>query len=299
MALNPQNRIAVSDTVAETLKLTWALFLPYMVIAVLFTLPFVAAGGLGLFDSLDEFTRQAQDRAAGENLDQLPFGEFLLVLGLGFIALSGFGIFWYRYLLLGPRNALKFGFAELNSMIWRFTGYGLLVMAAGLVIFTVATLLGCLLGRFVCGMLGQSGTSLANAIQLAFVVLAYLWPLGLAARTALIFPAMAIGRPITLSEAWATSKDTAGNLIWALLAVSVPLLLLSWGVHSGLSSALGIDLLARSQFSADSYWWIDLLLSPVSNLWLAAMLGVVAIAYRDLVSRVQMPETAVSIQPAK
>jgi len=299
MALNPQNQIAVTGTVAEALKLTRALFLPYVILAVLFSLPIVGAGGLGLFDSLDDFTKQAQDRAAGESLGPFPFGGVLLGLGLGFAALSGFGIFWYRYLLLGPRNALKFGFAELNSMIWRFSGYGLLVIGGGMVVFTVATMLGCLFGAFAGRMLGQDGTSLAYAIQFAFVVLAYAWPLSFAARTALIFPAMAVGRPIALSEAWAASKHTSGSLVWALLIAGVPLVLLSWGAHFGLATALGVDPLTRSSLSADGYWWMDLLLSPVSNLGMAAMLGVVAIAYRDLMSRAQMPETAAGAQPAE
>jgi hypothetical protein len=208
------------------------------------------------------------------------------------MALSGFGIFWYRYLLLGPQSALKFGFSQLIGMIWRFIGYGFLVWVVCVTVFTVATLLACLLGSLVNGLIGQSGTLLAYIIQFTIVGWAYIWPLNFAARTALIFPAMAVGRPIALSEAWAASKDSAGSLVWALLLAGVSLLLLSLGVHSFVFGVLGIDGSVGGAAPTQGRLWAEFLLSPVSNLWIAAMLSVVSIAYRDLLGRVPVPEMA-------
>ena len=162
-------------------------------------------------------------------------------------------------------------------------------------IFTVATLLGVVLGGLVSRLLGQDGTVLSYIIQSFFIIVACLWPLSIAVRTALIFPAMAVGRPIALRAAWAASKETAGSLIWALLIVGLSMLALSWGVRFGLNATLGIDLLSRSAISAGGYWWLDFLLSPVSNLGLATMLGVVAIAHRDLFDRTPAPETAANV----
>ncbi len=292
MALDERNHLPVVATVAEALKLTWTLRLPYVVLALLATLPVVAATEFGLFEGLDAFIKQAESGNSSEILGQFPVGAVCLALVIGFAALSGFGVFWYRYLLLGRAGALKFGFAQLSAMVWRFTGYGLMVMTVGLVVMTVATLLGCLLGSMVSSLLGQSGKPLSYLIQFAFVVVTYAWPLSFAARTALIFPAIALGRPYSLAEAWAASKDCAGGLVWALLLTGIPLLLLSAGVHAALSAALGVDLMAGSTVSKGAYWWVGLALSPISNLAVAVMLGVVAIAFRELASPAPTAELA-------
>ena len=292
MALDENRRLPVFATLSEALRLTWALRWPYLVLTVLFTLPNVAAAELGLFQSLDAFAKQAQNGNASEILGQFPVGETFLALALGFAVLSGFGIFWYRYLLLGPAGALKFGFAELTGMIWRFTGYGFMVMLVGAVIMTVATLVGCLLGALVCRLLGQSGTALSYMIQFAFLVLAYAWPLNFAARTALVFPAIALGRPLALSEAWLASKDSAGNLVWSMVIAGASLMLLSAGVHWALSGVLGIDLMAGSMVPKGAYWWVGVLLAPVANLALATLLGIVAVAHGVLLEGRPAPAAA-------
>jgi hypothetical protein len=122
----------------------------------------VVAAALGLFESLRAFTEQAKNGKASEMIGQFPIGYTVPALVLGLTVLSGFGIFWYRFLLLGREGALKFGFAELNGMIWRFSGYGLMVMFAGFVVRTIATLVGCLLGALVSRLLGQSGSASAT-----------------------------------------------------------------------------------------------------------------------------------------
>lgn len=292
MALDQSNRVAVYGTVAESFKLTRAMMLPFVVLTVLFTLPVIGAEALGWFDSIYAFNQQAANDVSSVDLGEIPFGEVLLGLALGFFVLSGFGIFWYRYLLLGSQGALKFGIAELSSMILRFSGYGLLVTGVGMIVFMFATLLGCLVGGLICRLLGQSGNFLAYMVIGWSVILAYLWPLSIAARTALIFPAIAIGRPTSLAEAWATSKDSSGRLVWALLVAGVPLVLMSFGVHSALSAAVGVDFLAKTAASVREFWWASLLLSPIANLALAVALGVVAIAYRDLASRAPVAEPA-------
>ena len=101
-------------------------------------------------------------------------------------------------------------------------------------------------------------------------------------RTALIFPAMAVGRPIALSEAWAASKDSAGGLIWAVLVAAVPLVLLNMAIYAALSPLVGADPLAESSVFGGTIWWLDIALAPIANLSLAAVLAVIAIAYRDL-----------------
>lgn len=298
MALDETSRLPVLATITEALTLTWALRWPYLILAVLFTLPNMASAELGLFESLAAFNAQMQSGEASEVVGELPLGETFLALVLGFAVLSGFGIFWYRYLLLGREGALKFGFAELNGMIWRFTGYGFMVMFVGIIVMTVATLVGCLMGALVSRLLGQSGSALSYGIQFAFVVMAYVWPLNFAARVALIFPAIALGRPIALSEAWLASKNSAGNLVWAILIAGLIFVLLSAGVHSALSWALGVDLMAGPLVAKGAFWWVDILLAPVASLAPAVLLAIVAVAYRELVEGRPAPVAAVDARYA-
>ena len=91
------------------------MILPFVVLTVLFMLPTIGADVLGWFDSMYAFNQQAANDVSSVDLGEFPFGEVLLGLGLGFFVLSGFGIFWYRYLLLGTQGALKFGIAELSA----------------------------------------------------------------------------------------------------------------------------------------------------------------------------------------
>lgn len=282
MTQEAQSELPVFETIKEALKLTWALRLPFVILSLLCSIPSMAATALGMFQGMEAFITRAQGEDATAALSQFPIGETLFALALGFAVLSAFGIFWYRYLLLGPQGALKFGIARFAALTLRFSAYGLLVMGVWMIAFMIATLLGCTLGYAVSYVLGQSGTALTYVIQIGVVFLAYVWPFSFAARTALIFPAMAVGSPITLSEAWAASKDSAGGLMWAILIAGVLLVALNMGVRAALSPLVGIDLLADAGALSGATWWIDIVLAPVANLSLAVVLAVIAIAYRHL-----------------
>lgn len=283
MALDSENQISVSETLGEALRLTWALRLPYIVLALAVALPNQALYLSGLMEPLESFTRQAKEGSA--DLSAFPLSNTLLVLIIGFVLVSAFGIFWYRYLLLGRQGALKFGFAEFNGMVGRFCGYGLMVMGVAMVAFTAATALACALCFLVKSLLGGNGGLLAYILYFPIFILAYAVPLSFAARTALIFPAIAVGRDVTLADAWAASKESGAALVWAILLAVVPASLVSYGIHSAIGAALGVNLLASTEATAGAYWWLLAALSPVGNLALAFMLAVVAIAYRDLVGR--------------
>lgn len=292
MALHEKNRLATFGTIAEALRLTWALRVPYVILAVLFTIPNVAITELGLYDPLNEFTAQAQNVGGTEILAQFPIGTTLFTLVFGFAMLSGFGILWYRYLLLGPTGALKLHAGQFLGMLSRFIGYGFLVMIVGIIATIIVTFSASFLGKAVNGLIETSETPLAHVIVVTFVALASAWSLRYAARTTLIFPAIALGRSGTLRDAWAASKESAGSLLWAIVVPVVPLLLLSAGVYAAFSAVLGVDLLVGATVSKGAYWWMDLVLSPVSNLTLAVMLGVVAIGYRDLTAHEPVPGMA-------
>ena len=283
MALNDENKIAVFRTLAEALGLARTLVLPFIVLSLLFALPNQALDASGVMETLNTYTSQVQE--GGGALAAFPLSEMLIALVVGFVVLSGFGIFWYRYLLLGRQGALKFGFAALNGMVWRFTGYGLLVMGVGLVVFSIATAIACALCFLLKGLLGQDSTLLTAMLYGPIFVLAYVVPLSFAARTSLVFPAIAIGDAATLADAWAASKESGAALVWAILIAAVPFTVLSYAIHSAAGAAFGIDLLAGSTATAQAYWWLAIALSPVANLTLAFVLAVIAVAYRDLMSR--------------
>ena len=282
MTQEAQSELPIFQTITEALQLTWALRLPFVILALLCSIPVTAATALGMFQGMDAFITRERGEDAAAALSQIPIGETLFGLALGFAVLSAFGVFWYRYLLLGPQGALKFGVARFAALFLRFSAYGLLVMGVWMIAFVIATVLGCTLGYVISQALGQAGTVAAYLIQAGVVFLAYVWPFSFAARTALIFPAMAVGSPITLSEAWAASKDSAGGLMWAILIAGVSLVLLNMGVRAALLPLAGADLLADSGALSGANWWIDIALAPVANLSLAVVLAVIAIAYRDL-----------------
>lgn len=298
MALHGKNRLAAHRTVAEALRLTWVLRVPYVILTVLFTIPNIAITELGLYEPLNDFTAQAQSADSTEILAKFPFGASFLALVIGFAMLSGFGIFWYRYLLLGPTGALKFRAGQFLGMLGRFCGYGLLVMTVGIIAMIFVTLFACLLGKGVSALIGTSGTLWEYVIVFAFVGMAYIWPLSFAARTSLVFPSIALGRSDAISDSWAASKESEESLLWAMIVAAVPLILLSAGIYSVFSAVLGADLLVGATVSKGVYWWVDLVLSPVANLFLAVILGVVAIGYRDLTTHEPVPGVAETTAPA-
>ena len=282
MALDDQQRVTPAATVGDAYKLLSLLLIPYVVLTFLFTAPNQIAVALGFYADLNAYTARIEAEPSADALSGLPVGDLLVALVLGFVTLSGFGIFWYRYLLLGPRSALRFTPAELGTMLWRFCRYGVTYMLLWLGALIVATLLGCFLGGLVCSLLGQSGNPLAILVIGGTLFLAYIWPLSMAMRTSLIFPAIALGDELTLRQSWAMTRNSSSGLFWSVILAGVPALALSYGLHSGLSAIFGVDLLIQDTATIQSYWWLLLLISPVANLALALCLVVVAVAYSDL-----------------
>ena len=284
MAVNPQNRLAVFRTVGEAFAITWVLPTPYLVLVVLIMLPWAVMSALGLFDSFHDFTELAARGQEELALQSYPIGAMLVFYIFGYLAFVLFGIFWYRYVLLGPEGALRFGIAELNGMFWRTAGYGLAVLliyfAAG-----IGLIMGLsLLGGLIHAISGTSSGLFVSMVTFVTLLVGYLVPLALLARLSLPFPAFALGQRLSMRQSWSLTKGSAWRIVGALLTASLPVSLIAYALYFVLFYSLFRlnPLLPEHAAKSFDYWWFTLLLGPAYFLPLALCLAVVAFAYRDL-----------------
>lgn len=281
MALNQNGRVMVFRTVREALQLIWTLRTPYLVLTLALMMALQLVAVLGLFEPLNTFAARAQTDPGSVTLAEFPVMATAMSLAVGFAVLSAFGVLWYRYLLLGRATALKINLRQFGATIWRFSGYGFAIWILGTAAVSIGTLVACLLGALVPNLLGLEGR--AFSFQAGFLTATYYILFSLLAQVSLIFPALAVGEYTTFGEMWRLGRKDASAMMWAILVACVPFALISFGIHSALSLGLGVDLLSDdSGLAGGPNWWIHVLLSPVSNFSLAAMLGVIALSYRDL-----------------
>jgi hypothetical protein len=282
MALNHNHRLAVFATIAESLRLTWALRVPYLVMVMLAALPGTIAVALGLLDPMKAL--MAIDETSGYGpLADFPFGTLALFWLGGILIVVVYAIFWYRYILLGPAGALKFGVAAFNGMLWRSLGGGLVVAATCLVVVLVTVTATALLGGTAMTMLGLEQGVATVILMILMIVVGYGPPLALALRMSLIFPAIALGEKFTLAESWSATRGSTGRMLGAILAVVAPTMALLMALNFGIFFALGFDILEpEGAWAAIDYWWISLALAPLGYLPMTLFCTIVAIGFRDL-----------------
>lgn len=287
MALNSHGNLAVFRTVGEAVALTRTNVKPYVILVLLVTLPWSAAAALGYFDAVVDYAARAAEGQGAYTLEGYPIGSLLVMWIGGFFMMVVFGIFWYRYALLGAEGSLKFGLARFNGMFWRTTGYGLVVLLVCLVALVISTVVVSLIGGVIGALLGVStGSGLLVVITVPLVLAAYAAPLAFMARLSLPFPAVALGESLSLGESWSRTRGETWRLVGAFLTASLPVALLGYGLMFGLYYTLfDINLWDPVHAAAaPQYWWATLLLSPVMYLPVALCLAIIAIAYRDLAS---------------
>lgn len=285
MALNSHGNLAVFRTVGEAVALTRTNVKPYVILVLLVTLPWAAAAALGYFDALGAYAAQAADGQGAYSLEGYPIGPLLVMWIGGFFIMVVFGIFWYRYTLLGAEGTLKFGLAQFIGMFWRTTGYGLVVLLVCLVALVISTVVVSLIGGVIGVLLGADrGSGILVVITVPLVLVAYAVPLAFMARLSLPFPAVALGKSLSFDDSWSRTRGETWRLVGAFLTASLPVALLTSSLMFGLYyTLLDINLWDPAHAAAATgYWWVTLLLSPVMYLPVALCLATIAIAYRDL-----------------
>jgi hypothetical protein len=284
MALNGFDRFAVWDSAKESLRLTWDHHLPYLVLVAVMMLPWAAMMAIGMFDALSGYAARMAENPQGYGLKGYPVGDLLILWAGAFFTMALFGIFWFRYMLLGREQALRFGPAEFNGMFWRTTGYGLAVVAIGLVLLFLAAVAGAITGGVIAAALGMVIGQAAMVVMLPVMLVVYALPLAVMVRLSLPFPAIALGQRLSLRESWSRTKGATWRIVGAMAAIGLPAALagyaLQWGLFYGL---FGLNMWQPGDAAlVMDHWWLTLILAPVTFASVALCFAIVAIAYRDL-----------------
>lgn len=143
---------------------------------------------------------------------------------VGLLCLSAFTIRWYQVLLLPGRQSPPRG---IFAGAWlRFLGYiVLLYVVAALLLAAMLLANGETMPSYLAPIAGLG----AIAVWLATV------------RCSLVFPAAAIGAPLSLLDAWRRMRGNSWRLLATMLLVSVPTVFLVATVFASILAALHID----------------------------------------------------------
>lgn len=184
-------RLVLSDW-RNALKITGLLYLIYAVPTLL----------LGLL-----FPPPTQpEQATAAVLSAAPAG--LLTLILAIVAFVWIAVAWHRYILLDEMPAGQFPAFDGQRML----NYGLYSIGIGLLGAIVSFVLATIIGIITIPLLGVVGGFVTGAIALAAALIIFY-------RLAPLLPAVAIGKPLTLSQAWgATNGANVPIIILAVLS---------------------------------------------------------------------------------
>jgi hypothetical protein len=191
----------------NALKISGLLYLIYAIPALIFALLFPVP------------TRPEQGMAAIGN------GGFLGLITaiLAIIAFVWIAVAWHRYVLLDEMPTGQF--PEFNSSrLLSYGGYSLLIGLIGVVLSLIVS---TVVGIIAIPLLGVGGAFITGLLALACVLI-------VGYRLAPILPAVAIGKPLTLRQAWeATNNANAAIIVLAVLsaiaaiAIDIPAFILA------------------------------------------------------------------------
>jgi hypothetical protein len=202
-------------------------------------------------------------------LDPLDYAQ----AGITLLALSAFAVRWHQLILLGdPRRQSP----TLFFRAWlRFLIYGCALYAA----------LGAILAITLLSMKPLI-TSMTVKALMAVVALTLCWlALLVAARSALLFPAAACGRPLSLGGAWRLMGGNSWRLVWASVLTALPLKAATFAVITVLVAAIMPE--GSEQLAAPPLGFVILIgvIETVSDMLLAALgASVLSGFYRELVA---------------
>lgn len=282
MALNRKGRIAVFATLGQAIALTWALRLPFIVLAYLALLPWLVAPLFGLYQPFQDMAAQPVPSDPAQAFERVPVLP-LVVMGAMILAITIlFNVFWFRYLLLGRQGALKLTLAAFNHAFWRTLVRIVAVGLATATLFFVLAVLFVSLGSFV----GQVHELLGEVLAVAAMLLAYLLPFAYMVRLSLVFPACAVDERLSFSASWSVTRGSTWRLIGALLLFDVPFLIVGQFLNSLLLFVFladSIDFADPSTiFAGPGFWIVAAIMAPILWLPYAVSYAIVAVAYRDL-----------------
>ena len=188
---------------------------------VLTNLPLLARAALVPF--LLSLALVAASFAAAESLPLTT-----LIIALGFVPYTIFGIAWHRVTLLGPMAGAPPLVPAWRQRHWRFLGYLAAVTLIGygvtVMVFSIAFTVvqpGVQPGAEVTPR-AWSVVLVTGALILAYVMM----------RLSFVFPAVAVDEAYRLKHSWIHTKGQGLRLLGALLLSAIPILALVWVVSA-------------------------------------------------------------------
>ncbi len=176
---------------------------PYAILILGVAVLFAAFGGPMRMMDPDQMGRPEMMGDGGTGTVLLVF---LLIPFMLFIV-SWVAVSWHRFILLEEYAGILPAIS--GRPIWAYAGrsiiYGLLVGLAAVPLFIVASLIAMPMAG--PGMGGVTSPLTLVVFVLVTAVLTYLW-----FRIALALPAVAVGKPITMGQAWEASKPMSGTI---------------------------------------------------------------------------------------
>ena len=217
---------------------------------------------------------------------------WFLLVALGFVPYTLFGVAWHRLTLLGPGVAPPPLIPGWSQRHWRFLSYFVamfLITNVGAVVFAffIATMMGSVTGDQVSP--SQGGAILAVAM-IMLTVLFYV-----ILRLSFVFPAVAVDEAYGLGHAWAHTRGQGLRLLAAVTLTALPMLALIWFVATefGLVVIPEIEVPAGQGApppdpaaedapapGAQSMMLAEFVLAAINYVLMALLVSVISIAFR-------------------
>ncbi|MCH8809296.1 MAG: hypothetical protein IH993_05605 [Proteobacteria bacterium] len=225
----------------------------------------------------------------------------MIVVILGFVPYTIFGVSWHRVTLLGPSAGAPSVTPAWERRHSRFLGYALAVTLIGYGLVVVIALSGVLLAM----PLGESA-ELILAMAVVFggsIVFFYM-----IMRLSFVLPAVAVDETYRLAHAWTHTRGQGFRLIGLMILTAVPMIAVSWV----LGRILGLVFLGDPTMPAGtegappeavmqdfavgntaSFIVFQLIMIAVNYLLTALMVSAISIAFRSCTGWVPAPGGAV------
>ncbi len=248
---------------------------------VLTNLPLLARAALVPF--LLSLALVAASFAAAESL---PLTTLIMVLG--FVPYTIFGIAWHRVTLLGPAAGAPPLVPAWRQRHWRFLGYlaAVTLIGYGVTVMVFSIAFTVVQPGAEIGPRAWSVVLVTGALILAYVMM----------RLSFVFPAVAVDEAYRLRHSWTHTKGQGLRLLGALLLTAIPMLALVWVVSALFGAFLFTEPAApagqgstaptaqREAFLAENSIAIfvsQMVMAALNYVLMALVVSVISIAFRS------------------
>jgi len=213
-----------------------------------------------------------------------PFLSFILIF-VGFVPYTLFGVAWHRLTLLGPVAGAPDTFPSWRRRHWRFLSYVAFITGFTYLISVPLTIA-------VAQALKAGSMTLSMALVLFVAAVAFFILLSyVMMRVSFVFPAAAVDENYTLAHSWSHTRNQGFRLMATLFVTAFPMLI-AFGIVSSLllpdiapispDQAVSPESIFRQSIAENalSFGLIQLLLAALNYIVMALMVSAVSIAFQ-------------------